>query len=205
MKIIISEEQYRLLMEENFRNNLIAKLESFKNFTKEVLEDLRKSFNFNIKFGLTYGAGIGVLLSHVNEFLSGKYPQLTDSEIKMLAVTAIMIVFYETKDVIKNEKLQNKIDDLGLTNELADTINHVGKLRDKIAIILKSLDASIFRATDIVGYTFLLPILTEMSKFMNSWDISSVDFNSMAKSIAIATGIILSGHSLKKMFEKLSK
>lgn len=192
-------------MEENFKNNLISKLESFKNFTKEVLDDLKKSFNFNIKFGLTYGAGIGVLLSHVNEFLSGKYPQLTDSEIKMLAVTAIMIVFFETKDVIKNEKLQNKIDDLSLTNELANVVNYVGGLKQKITIILKSLDASIFRATDIVGYTFLLPILTEMSKFMNNWDISSVDFNSIAKSIAIATGIILSGHSLKKMFERLSK
>lgn len=205
MKIIISEVQYRLLMEENFKNNLIEKLESFKNFTKEVLDDLKKTFNFNIKFGLTYGAGIGVLLSHVNEFLSGKFPQLTDSEIKMLAITAIMIVFFETKDVIRNEKLQNKIEDLGLTNELANTINYVGGLKEKISIILKSLDASIFRAVDIIGYTFLLPILNEMSKFMNAWDISSIDFNSIAKSIAVATGVILSGHSLKKMFEKLSK
>jgi hypothetical protein len=205
MKIIISEEQYRLLMEENFKNSLISKLESFKNFTKEVLDDLKKTFNFNIKFGLTYGAGIGVLLSHVNEFLSGKFPQLTDSEIKMLAVTAIMIVFFETKDVIRNEKLQNKIEDLGLTNELANTINHVGGLKEKISIILKSLDSSIFRAVDIIGYTFLLPILNEMSKFMDTSEISSIDFNSIAKSIAIATGVILSGHSLKKMFEKLSK
>jgi len=205
MKIVISEEQYRLLMEENFKNNLISKLESFKKFTTDVLNDLKKSFNFNIKFGLTYGAGIGVLLSHVNEFLSGKYPQLTDSEIKMLAMTAIMIVFFETKDVIKNEKLQNKVDDLGLGNELAETVNHVGTLRQKIEIILKSLDASIWRATDIVGYTFLLPILNEMSKYMSTWDISSVDWSTLAKSISIATGIILSGHVLKKMFEKLSK
>lgn len=205
MKIVISEEQYRLLMEENFKNNLISKLESFKKFTTDVLNDLKRSFNFNIKFGLTYGAGIGVLLSHVNEFLSGKYPQLTDSEIKMLAMTAIMIVFFETKDVIKNEKLQNKVDDLGLTNELAETVNHVGTLRQKIEIILKSLDSSIWRATDIVGYTFLLPILNEMSKYMSTWDISSVDWSTLAKSISIATGIILSGHVLKKMFEKLSK
>jgi hypothetical protein len=205
MKIVISEEQYRLLMEENFKNNLISKLESFKKFTTDVLNDLKRSFNFNIKFGLTYGAGIGVLLSHVNEFLSGKYPQLTDSEIKMLAMTAIMIVFFETKDVIKNEKLQNKVDDLGLTNELAETVNHVGTLKQKIEMILKSLDASIWRATDIVGYTFLLPILNEMSKYMSTWDISNVDWSTLAKSISIATGIILSGHVLKKMFEKLSK
>jgi hypothetical protein len=205
MKIVISEEQYRLLMEENFKNNLISKLESFKKFTTDVLNDLKRSFNFNIKFGLTYGAGIGVLLSHVNEFLLGKYPQLTDSEIKMLAMTAIMIVFFETKDIVKNEKLQNKVDDLGLTNELAETVNHVGGLRKKIEVILKSLDASIWRATDIVGYTFLLPILNEMSKYMSTWDISNVDWSTLAKSISIATGIILSGHVLKKMFEKLSK
>jgi hypothetical protein len=205
MKIVISEEQYRLLMEENFKNNLISKLESFKKFTTDVLNDLKRSFNFNIKFGLTYGAGIGVLLSHVNEFLSGKYPQLTDSEIKMLAMTAIMIVFFETKDIVKNEKLQNKVDDLGLTNELAETVNHVGGLRKKIEVILKSLDASIWRATDIVGYTFLLPILNEMSKYMSTWDISNVDWSTLAKSISVATGIILSGHVLKKMFEKLSK
>jgi predicted PurR-regulated permease PerM len=205
MKIVISEEQYRLLIEENFKNNLISKIESFKNFTTEVLNDLKQSFNFNIKFGLTYGAGIGVLLSHVNEFLSGKYPQFTDSEINMLAMTAIMIVFFETKDVIKNEKLQNKIDDLGLSNELAQTVNHVGSLKKKIEVVLKSLDSSIWRATDIIGYTFLLPILNEMSKYMSSWDSSSIDWDMLSKSISISTGIILTGHILKKMFDKLSK
>jgi hypothetical protein len=63
------------------------------------------------------------------------------------------------------KKLQNKIEDLGLTNELANTINHVGGLKEKISIILKSLDASIFRAVDIIGYTFLLPILNECQSY----------------------------------------
>ena len=104
MKIIIREEQYQLLLEEKFKSTLISKIDNFKKFTSDVINDLKNSFNFNIKFGLTYGAGIGVVLSHISDYLHGKYTSLTENEIKMLSVAAIMVVFFETKDLLKIEK-----------------------------------------------------------------------------------------------------
>ena len=202
MKIVIREEQYRLLLEENFKTSLIKKLESLKQFTFDIIYDLKDSFNFNIKFGLTYGAGIGVVLSHITDYLHGKYSSLNEDEIKMLAIAAIMVVFFETKDVLKAEE---KIENSGLTNEFADTVLFTENIKSRFSKILKSLGASIWRGSDIIGYAFLLPILAELTKFLHTYDISQIDFESIAKSISIATGIIISGHVLKKMFDKVSK
>jgi hypothetical protein len=202
MKIVIREEQYKLLLEENFRNSLITKLENLKQFTFDVLKDLKTSFNFNIKFGLTYGAGIGVVLSHVTDYLHEKYTTLNEDEIKMLCIAAIMVVFFETKDVLK---IENKIEDSGLTNELIDAVSFTEKLKTRFSRILKSLGASIWRGSDIIGYAFLLPILGELGKFLHTYDISQIDFETIGKSITNATGIIVSGHILKKMFDKVSK
>ena len=201
MKIVIREEQYRLLLEENFKNSLIKKLENLKQFTFDVIDDLKNSFNFNIKFGLTYGAGIGVVLSHITDYLHGKYSSLNEDEIKMLAIAAIMVVFFETKDVLKAEE---KIEKSGLTNEFVDTISFTENIKTRFSKILKSLGASIWRGSDIIGYAFLLPILAELTKFLHTYDVSQIDFESIAKSISIATGIIISGHVLKKMFDKVS-
>lgn len=202
MKIVIREEQYRLLLEENFKSSLVKKLENFKQFTFDVIDDLKNSFNFNIKFGLTYGAGIGVVLSHITDYLHGKYSSLNEDEIKMLAITAIMVVFFETKDVLKTEE---KIEKSGLTNEFADTVFFTENIKFRFSKILKSLGASIWRGSDIIGYAFLLPILAELTKFLNTYDVSQIDFESIAKSISMATGIIITGHVLKKMFDKVSK
>jgi hypothetical protein len=202
MRIVIREEQYKILLEENFKSNIIKKLESLKNFTFDVVNDLKNSFNFNIKFGLTYGAGIGVVLSHITDFLHNRYTSLSEDEIKMLAIAAIMVVFFETKDVLK---LEEKIESEGLSNEFADATTFADKLKTRFSKIIKSLGTSIWRGSDIIGYAFLLPILGELTKFLHTYDVTDIDFESIAKSISIATGIIVSGHILKKMFDNVSK
>jgi len=202
MKIIIREEQYRIILEENFKSNIVKKLDELKDFTSNVIDDLRKSFNFNVKFGITYGVGIGVILSHIIDYLQGKYTSLTDNEIKMLAMAAIMVVFYETKDVLK---LEEKIDSNGLSNEFADVTTFTDNLKLRYSKILKSLGMSLWRGTDILGYAFLLPIIGEIGKFLNSNNINDIDFEVISKSISISTGIIITGHILRRMFDKFSK
>lgn len=202
MKIIIREEQYQLLLEEKFKSTLISKIDNFKKFTSDVINDLKNSFNFNIKFGLTYGAGIGVVLSHISDYLHGKYTSLTENEIKMLSVAAIMVVFFETKDLLKIEK---KIEELGLSNELADTVSFSEDFKNKVFKLLKLIGISIWRGSDIIGYSFLLPILGELTKLLETYDISQIDIELIAKSISIATGIIVSGHIIKRLINKISK
>ena len=119
MEIIITEEQQRIILKENFKSDVIRKVESFKQYTVDVVNDLKNSMNFNFRFGVTYGAGIGVVLNHVIEHLHENYSGLSDTDVKMLALTAIMVVFFETKDVLK---MENEVEEKGLQNELIEII-----------------------------------------------------------------------------------
>ncbi len=202
MEIIITEEQHRVILKENFKSDVIKKVESFKQYTVDVLNDLQSSMNFNFRFGVTYGAGIGVVLNHVIEHLHENYSGLSDTDVKMLALTAIMVVFFETKDILKMEK---EVEEKGLQNELVDAVSFTESLKTKFSKIFKAVGSSFWRGTDIVGYAFLLPILGEFTKFLQSYNVSDIDFDTIAKSLSEATGIIVGGHVLKRMFNSLSE
>ena len=78
-------------------------------------------------------------------------------------------------------------------------------VKTKFSKILKAVGSSFWRGTDIIGYAFLLPILGEFAKFLQSYNVSDIDFDTIAKSLSEATGIIVGGHVLKRMFNSLSE
>jgi hypothetical protein len=202
MEIIITEEQQRIILKENFKSDVINKVELFKKYTSDIIDDLKNTMNFNFRFGVTYGAGIGVVLNHVIEHMHEKYSGLSDTDIKMLAVTAIMVVFFESKDLIK---MESEVEKKGLDIELVEAVHFTETLKTKFSRILKAVGSSFWRGTDIVGYAFLLPILGEFTKFLQSYNVSDMDFDTIAKSLSEATGIIVGGHVLKRMFNSLSE
>ena len=199
MKITITEEQYKLILEESFVDKVKEKLEQFKNLTEKVISDLKQSYNFHIKFGLTYGAGIGAVIGPITNFLNGRYPEIDSHQINMLAVAAIMIVFFENKEI---NKIEQKISEQNLENELAEAVNFTSFFSKKFSKFFNGLGASIHRASDIVSYAFLLPLLTEMYKLMSS-GLGSLDYELISKSILYATGIMISSNLLKRMIDNM--
>lgn len=199
MKVTITEEQFKLILEESFIDKVKEKLEQLKSLTEKVISDLKESYNFHIKFGLTYGAGIGAVIGPITDFLHGRYPEIDPHQINMLAVAAIMIVFFENKEI---EKVEKKISEEGLENELAEAVNFTSFFSRKFSKFFNVLGASIHRASDIVSYAFLLPLLTEMYQLMSN-GLGSLDYELISKSILYATGIMISSNLLKRMIDKM--
>lgn len=201
MKFIITEEQYKQILNESIQENISKKIEKFKEFFQKIIDDLKKSYNFHIKFGLTYGAGIGAIIQPITDYLNSRYPNLETSQIEMLAVASIMVVFFEGKEI---EKVEQKISDENLENELADGVGYAEVLSRKFKKVINVLGMSIYRMSDIVAYAFLLPLLTEIYKFMDK-GIDAMDFDMISKSIMVSTGIMIGGNLIKRMVERLNK
>jgi hypothetical protein len=201
MKFIITEEQYKQILNESIQENISKKIEKFKEFFQKIIDDLKKSYNFHIKFGLTYGAGIGAIIQPITDYLNSRYPNLETSQIEMLAVASIMIVFFEGKEI---EKVEQKISEENLENELADGVGYAEVLSRKFKKVINVLGMSIYRMSDIVAYAFLLPLLTEIYKFMDK-GIDAMDFDMISKSIMVSTGIMIGGNLIKRMVERLNK
>lgn len=201
MKIIVNESQYKTILNEGLIDKISKELENLKRNTQKILSDMEKAYNFHIRFGLTYGAGIGAIFEPIMSFLSEKTPELTKYQIQMIALAAISIVFFENKD-IKN--LQKKIDEEGLENELAEAVSYTSSLKTKIKRILEVMGMTFYRATDIVSYAFLLPLLTEINKIINL-DIQLINYEMISRAILSATGIMLSGLVIKRLVNKILK
>jgi len=201
MKFIITEEQYKQILNESVTETITKKIEKFKEFFKKIIDDLKTSYNFHIKFGLTYGAGIGAIIQPITDYLNSRYPNLETSQIEMLAVASIMIVFFEGKEI---EKIEKKVTEENLENELADGVGYAEVLSVKFKKVMNVLGMSVYRLSDIVAYAFLLPLLSEIYKFMDK-GVEAMDFDLISKSIMISTGIMIGGNLIKRMVEKLNK
>lgn len=201
MKFIITEEQYKQILNEGITDTITKKIEKFKEFFQKIIDDLKTSYNFHIKFGLTYGAGIGAIIQPITDYLNSRYPNLETSQIEMLAVASIMIVFFEGKEI---EKIEKKVTQDSLENELADGVGYAEVLSVKFKKVMNVLGMSVYRLSDIVAYAFLLPLLSEIYKFMDK-GVEAMDFDLISKSIMISTGIMIGGNLIKRMVEKLNK
>jgi hypothetical protein len=201
MKFIITEEQYKQILNEGITDTITKKIEKFKEFFQKIIDDLKTSYNFHIKFGLTYGAGIGAIIQPITDYLNSRYPNLETSQIEMLAVASIMIVFFEGKEI---EKIEKKVTEESLENELADGVGYAEVLSVKFKKVINVLGMSVYRLSDIVAYAFLLPLLSEIYKFMDK-GAEAMDFDLISKSIMISTGIVIGGNLIKRMVEKLNK
>lgn len=201
MKIVVTESQYKTILNESLTDKIKKELENLKSYTQKIISDMEKAYSFHIRFGLTYGAGIGAIFEPIMSFLSEKTPELTKYQLQMIALAAISIVFFENKD-IKN--LQKKIEEENLEHELSEAVSYTSNLKTKIKRILEVMGMTFYRATDIVSYAFLLPLLTELNKLINL-DVQSINYEMISKAILSATGIMLSGLVIKRMVNKFLK
>ena len=126
-------------------------------FSAKVVRDASTQLKFDFRFLVTYGAGIGAILQSVFEYLDGNFNGLTDTQIAGLAVMAVGIVFFEDKDL---KKQISKLSEMGLDSELTQAVSFTDKLKSKFTHLLKLLGMSIHRLSNIVSYSFLIPILS---------------------------------------------
>ena len=96
LKVIISESQKKLIVE-----SLSDKIKSIQDesleLTKKVISDTYEQTGINLSMLLTWGASIGGLISPVTQWLQGKNPELSQSDISLIMTAIICTIFYENK------------------------------------------------------------------------------------------------------------
>jgi glucosamine 6-phosphate synthetase-like amidotransferase/phosphosugar isomerase protein len=203
MPYVITEEQYKRLLIEDIEEKSKNHIENAKEIVKKNIEEVGKQQKINFRFLLTYGAGISTFIEPVQKYLSGQYPNLNPSDISLLVLSAISIIFFETKDYLDAIKI---ISQRGLDEELKNAVTFTEKLKNRIVDILNVLGLSSYRIMDILSYSFILPILGTIKTQLNTGvEMSSEELLKILESLIIAAGITLTGSTLKKGLEIISK
>ena len=202
MKVILTESQYRRVLLEGYKDRIDNSLMKFNEFSKKVVSDASSQLNYDFRFLVTYGAGIGAILQSVYEYLEGNFDGLSDTQIAGLAVMAVGIVFFENKDL--KEQL-SKIDEMGLDSELNQTVSFTNRLKSKFSYLLKLLGMSVHRLSNIVSYSFLIPILSIVIGVVSDHGSDSTQFQMLVESLITSGLIAIPGVALKDVLFKAAE
>ena len=202
MKVILTESQYKRLLKENFDQKISSSLSRMHEFSKKVVSDASMQLRFDFRFLVTYGAGIGAILQSVFEYLEGNFSGLDDTQIAGLAVMAVGVVFYENKDLRKPESIINS---LGLDKELESAVSFTDKLKLKFSHLLKLLGMATHRVSNIVSYSFLIPILSIVIEIVTKHGVDSTQFETLLESLMTSGVIAIGGVALRDMLVRAAE
>lgn len=201
MKVLITEEQYQVLLNEKIGEQVTSKLKRLDDLLKKIIRDVKQQFGVSTKFALTYGAGIGALMEPVEKYLNGEFSGLESWQVSSLVIAAISIVYFEGKEY---QKLKKDIEQQGLGDELKGAVSKTEQLKDKFSSMLNVIGISVYRGADILAYTFLLPILGMIINVANTFGFDSVEMATLSSSLIHSGLITVSSVVFRDVIQKIA-
>ena len=202
MNILITETQQRMILNESIGRELGDILKRNSDIGKLILTQIKEIMG-NDKIGLlTFGASVGGLIGPVGEFIEGKYPHMTDVEISLLLTGVISTFLYNSPKLIK--KVTDKIKDQGLETEFEEAKSKTIQLKEAFYDLLESLNITLFKVTNVLGFAFLIPLLPYIHE-LSGGNLTMHDINRIVKMIVSYGVITISASTLKEILTKLIK
>lgn len=203
MDILINENQKRFLIVENLSDKFAKDTKNLFDITKKVLSDSSKQLKMNMEFLLTWGASIGGFMGPLNQYLNGQYPELSSVDSALILTGVISILYYDNKSTIK-EILEN-IKEKGLSKEFISTLNKGKELKQVFLDFVNTLNLTTHKISNIMSYTFIIPLLPMIYDMVQSGTISPDDASKISDRLAGFGFLTVSGNALKEFIERIIK
>lgn len=200
MDIILTESQYIKVLQESKENAMSDVFTDGKNFTKKIIKDVKKQFGIDFVFLGTWGSVIGGFVGPISKYMSGRYPNLTETDITLISFGIILTFFSSNKDklrevleLIKEKKLITFFD-RGLSKSY--------ELRDALFGFLESLNLTFSKVSNMIPYTFLVP-LVPILKDLSDLSIGEKQINLIAMGIGHYLGGIFTSQMVYMLVKKI--
>jgi hypothetical protein len=199
MEFLINEQQLKVILREQKESKMTDYMKELHSFTTEVVNRVMKKYEINLKMLMTWGTAVGGLLMPLDVFLKTGQFDVSDSQRYLVLAGVAAILFFDNKRLVS--KIIKKIKEEGLEEVFDVAINKGSQLKNTFFEFLESLNLSISTFVDVMAYTFLLPILTDI----HSVATNTTDINEAALMIGerlLASGVIASGGTLLNVIIK---
>jgi predicted PurR-regulated permease PerM len=169
--------------------------------TKKLVSDTYEQTGVNLSMLLTWGASIGGLISPVTQWLQGKSPELSESDISLIMTSIICVIFYENKETL--EQLIKHLKERKLIKYFKMSLEKTKELQKTFISFLKSLNIVSFNVLNMLSYAFLVPLLPLIYDMASQRHFDMSDVDMIVKSI-VSYGLITMGRNLlKHVVEKI--
>lgn len=201
MKIIITESQKRIILTESKSEEFGGIIKDNQIKVEKIVEEAKSQMGLNLQFFLTWGAGIGGFIAPVESFVRGEFSGLSERDILLILISTITIHFFDNKEYLKD--LIKEIEKKGLIDVLRVTSSKMGELKDTFLNFVKSLGVTFHKFTNMLSYTFIIPIIPLIYQLASKGVIDSVDLKLLPIRIVGFVGTTISGIILRELIFKM--
>jgi len=194
--LIINEQQKKLILTESIINEFTKSIEEGYDYTSKVLKEVNENYKLNFEFLITWGASIGGFISPISEFLQGRFPEISDLDLSLIAVNYID----NRKSV---EKVLKLIREEGLSDIFKVGLDKSIELKEVMFKFLESLNITLFKITKMMSYAFIIPILVMLYTMVINKQINESDAKEITLRI-LGSGLVnVGGIMIKDLISKL--
>lgn len=184
MKIVITESQYKSLINENL--------------FKDTLKDLK--INTGILF--TFGTGMAAFLGPVERLLTSSGFSFNKTELSLLIITAISLLINDkNKDL-----LLNKLKEMDLTKALDGVKDLIKNSTDIIRATVKNILGVSYSLSEILGFAFLLnPVMKIIGSIIENRNITTDNVQMLLGGVVLSGVVFYIKNLLKKSKDNLGE
>jgi len=201
MKIIITESQYKKILLESRLKSLENKIDELKDFFKKVSSESKKQIGLDLSFLTTWGVTIAGFVSPVQQYISGSFPELSNSDLALLS-TGIIITYYESNKEMLHKVLE-KIKERGLIFEFDKTLEIAAKLKETFFNFVNSLAIPVSKISNMLAYTFLIPLIPDLYEVAQGNE--PLDLRETILRIVSFVSVSFSGAFVKRLIQEIVK
>jgi hypothetical protein len=199
MRIIITETQKRIILRESNGEEIKNTIKTNTEKIEKIIKESKEQIGINLEFLLTWGAGIGGFMGPVEDFIQGRFPDLSETEFLLLMTGVIATYFVKSKKTLT--KIYNKIKEKNLDNKFESTLKKSDSLYQSFLDLVESLNLTIHNLSNMLSYTFIIPILPNILSMVENE--SSLDISTLTKRIIGFIGVTIAGVSIKEFISKI--
>lgn len=201
--IIITEQQRRLILSEMANEEMDKTIGENDKLIKRIAKEASEQINFDLTILGTFSMSIGGLLGPVEQFLSGEFPEFSTMDISLI-LAGIGFQY-----IIDNKKplslLLQKIKEKGLYGAYKIGLEKTELLKDSFLSFVESLGVSIKKTSNIIGYTFLIPLIPLLYQMSTSGHFEQNQIYEVIKRLSGFVALNVGGISLKQLLSLIVK
>ena len=206
MDFLINESQLRTILQEQDQSKMSDYMKEMYSYTTNLVDKAKSVYGLNLKLLLTWGASVGGFVMPLDNFIKSGRFDLTDTQQTLILVGIACSVFYDNSRALK--LIYKKIKEQGLEEVFKEVLTKSKNLKNSFSKFLSSANITISSSLDLVAYSFLIPIITDILEIVEN----GANIESMSKTIAkrlIASGVVIVSQTvlsdtIKRIIKKLN-
>lgn len=203
ISILINEEQKQRILLEASGGHLTDIIKKNYSRVKEIIKESSEQIGMNLQFLITWGASIGGFVGPVEDFVRGQYPELNDIQISLILTGVISSYYIDNKDVIY--KIFSKLKEEGLSDILKRVLTKTDTFLAVFLDFISSLGLTFHKITNMLSYTFIIPLLGTLYNVSKNMEISSQDIDEIVLRMTSFGLLTVSGILVKQIINKIVK